>query len=237
MDTHGRIANEPRSSAKLKKVLFASSVAILPVAVGATVNLLTRSRRNGLVAGGITAAALGIARWQLERTFNDEPDYTVEERVGDLEIRRYDARVEAETTIEEADFVNAIEHGFRRLADYIFGANDRKEELGMTTPVTSKLVDGDSRIAFMMPMTRTASSLPAPTDDRIEITEVPARRVAVLAFRGKRRAKLVENKASELRRLVADAGLAAKGEPIYAAFDPPWTLPFMRRNELWIELV
>jgi hypothetical protein len=234
MDT---IATEPRGNAKLRKVIFGAALAALPAAIGGTVGLLTRSRRNGLVAGGITALGLGIARWQYERSFNDEPDYTVEERIGDLEIRRYDARVEAETVIDVADTTTAIDRGFDILAKYIFGANERKEKLGMTTPVTSKLVEGDTRVAFMMPITRTAASLPAPVDSRIEITEVPPRRVAVLAFRGKRREQLVERKELELRRLVAGAGLAAKGEPIYAGFDPPWTLPLIRRNEVWIELV
>jgi SOUL heme-binding protein len=231
------IATEPRGSAKLRKIIFGATLAALPAAIGGAVGLLTRSRRNGLIAGGITALGLGIARWQYERTFNDEPDYTVEERVGELEIRRYDARVEAETMIDVADTTTAIDRGFDILAKYIFGANDRKEKLGMTTPVTSKYVEGDTRVAFIMPITRTAASLPAPDDSRIEITEVPPRRVAVLAFRGRQREKLIEEKELELKQLVAKAGLSAKGEPVYAGFDPPWTLPLIRRNEVWIEVI
>lgn len=231
------IATEPRGNAKLRKIMFGSALAILPTAVGATVGALARSRRAGIIAGGVTALGLGIARWQLQRSFSDEPDYVVEERIGDLEIRRYDARVEAGTTIAAADLHTALDRGFDRLAGYIFGANVNNEKLAMTTPVTSKYIEGDRRVSFMMPIARTAASLPAPDDDRIDITEVPPRRIAVLAFRGSQRPALVEKKEAELRRLVGDAGLAGKGEPVYAGFDPPWTLPFLRRNELWLEVI
>ena len=235
-DRSDDVATEPRGNAKLRKTLFGAALAVVPIAIGAAVALLARSRRAGIVAGGVSALGLGVGRWQYERTFNDEPDYTVEDRIGELEIRRYDAHVEAETMIAEADTRTAIERGFRILSKYIFGDNAMREKLRMTTPVTSKDVEGDTRIAFVMPVSRTASSLPDPTDDRIEIVEVPARRVAVLAFRGKRSNKLIDRKCAELRRLVSEAGLAPRGEPTYAGFDPPWTLPLLRRNEVWIEI-
>lgn len=230
------IATEARGNAKLRKALFGAALAVVPIALGGAVGLVTRSRRAGLIAGGISAVGLGIGRWQYERTFNDEPDYDVEDRIGDLEIRRYDAHVEAETMIAEADTRTAIERGFKILADYIFGKNSEHEKLGMTTPVTSKDIEGDTRVAFVMPISRTASSLPEPTDDRIEIVEVPPRRVAVLSFRGRRSTKLIDKKCAELRKLVKAAGLEPRGEPTYAGFDPPWTLPLIRRNEVWIEV-
>ena len=231
------IATEPRGNAKLRKVIFGAALAVVPVAIGGVTFLVSRSRRGGLIAGGVSALGLALGRWQYERSFNDEPDYEVEDRIGELEIRRYDARVEAETLIAEEDPETAIDRGFDILAGYIFGKNEHHEKLGMTTPVTSKYVEGDTRIAFMMPMSRTAASLPAPDDDRIEIVERAPRRVAVLAFRGARKSKLIAKKQEELRRLVAEAGLPARGEPMYAGFDPPWTLPLLRRNEVWIELV
>jgi hypothetical protein len=235
MDTG--IATEARGNAKLRKAIFGTALAVVPVAIGGVLGLVARSRRAGVIAGGLSALGLGLGRWQLERSFNDEPDYEIEDTIGELEIRRYDARVEAETFIEEADTTSAIEKGFDRLAAYIFGKNTQHEKLGMTTPVTSRYVEGDTRIAFMMPISRTSASLPEPEDDRIEIVEVPPRRVAVLAFRGGRRNKLIDKKLAELRRLVTKAGLSPKGEPIYAGFDPPWTLPFLRRNEVWIEII
>lgn len=231
------ITTMPHGSAKLRKVLFGTALAAIPAGVGTVVGLLARSRRTGLIAGGITAVGLGIYRWQLERSFNDEPDYEVESRIGDLEIRRYPARVEAQTVVAAEGFEAALEAGFSRLAEYIFGANDRSEKLGMTTPVFAKRVDElDHAVSFVMPIHRTSASLPIPKDRAIALREIPGQRVGVLCFGGKRSAALIEQKTAELKRLVAKANLAAKGEAGYAGFDPPWTLPFLRRNEVWIEL-
>jgi hypothetical protein len=230
------IATEPRGNAKLRKIIFGAALALVPVAIGGATFLLTRSRRAALIAGGASALGLGMGRWQYERSFNDEPDYTVEDQIGALEIRRYEARVEAETMIPEANHATAIERGFDILAGYIFGKNAEKEKLGMTTPVTARNIEGDIRVAFVMPMSRTSASLPPPTDDRIELVDVAQRRVAVLAFRGGRSNQLIEKKLGELKKLVRAAGLTAKGEPVYAGFDPPWTLPMLRRNEVWIEV-
>jgi hypothetical protein len=234
--TTGAAATKPRGNAKLRKVVFGAALAIVPVAVGGAVALLTRSRRGGLIAGGTCALGLGLARWQLERSFNDEPAYEVERTIGPLELRRYAARVEAETLLGDDDQTTALEHGFKILAAYIFGKNAGQEKLGMTTPVTSQYTEGDHRVAFMMPIERTAASLPAPVDPRVKLVERASRRIAVLAFRGARTDKLLEAKRAELLQQVRAAGLRARGEPVYAGFDPPWTLPFLRRNEMWIEV-
>ena len=231
------IATAPRGSAKVRKVLFGAALAAIPAAVGTVVGVLTRSRRTGVITGGITALGLGVYRWQLERTFNDEPDYEVEARIGDLEIRRYPARVEARTAVAEEGFEEALDAGFKRLAKYIFGENGSSEKLGMTTPVFAKRFDSfDHNVSFVMPIHRTSASLPAPKDPAIELVEIPGQRVAVLCFGGKRSAALIAEKTAELKRLVGEANLAAKGEAGYAGFDPPWTLPFLRRNEVWIEV-
>ena len=229
------IATAPRGNAALRKLLFGAALGAVSLGVGVAFARM-RSRRAGVIAGGASALLLGVARWQLERSFNDEPDYHVADRIGPLEIREYRARVEAETEIAGTDFGRAISDGFQRLADYIFGDNERHEKLGMTTPVTAYTTNGATRIAFVMPIRRTLDSLPVPDDDRIATVDVPERRVAVLCFHGKRSDALIREKQDELLDRVAKAGLATRGEPVYAGFDPPWTLPLLRRNEVWIEL-
>ncbi|HEY5938549.1 MAG TPA: heme-binding protein [Kofleriaceae bacterium] len=229
------ITTSPRGNAAVRKLLFGIAVGVVPIGIGAVATLL-RSRRAGLIAGGTSALLLGVARWQLERSFNDEPDFTVAERIGRLEIREYRARVEAETKIDDTSVERSLDVGFDRLAGFIFGANERREKLGMTTPVTVRPAGDATRIAFVMPMRRTRDSLPMPDDQRITTIDIPERRVAVLSFTGKRSDALIRRKQDELRRLVAEAGLVARGEPQYAGFDPPWTLPVLRRNEVWLEL-
>lgn len=204
--------------------------------VGAAVSALTESRRAGLIAGGAALALAGALRWQLQRWFTDQPAYEVEERIGDLEIRRYAPRVEARTWIE-APFHDALQQGFRRLAGYIFGGNEGDDHIAMTTPVASRPADSGHLVMFTMPPGKALADLPRPDDPNVELREVPARRVAVLKFRGRYRADRVEAQARRLRDLASEAGLPTKGEPLFAGYDPPMTLPFLRRVEVWLELV
>ena len=139
--------------------------------------------------------------------------------------------------------------GFRRLASYISGSNTlretleitgpmtaRGERLAMTGPVLARPGDGGLEVAFVMPPGRTLASLPRPHDARIELVEVPERRVAVLRYRGRYDADRLERESRRLRELASAEGLAGKGEPVFAGFDPPSTLPWLRRNEVWLDL-
>jgi hypothetical protein len=188
------------------------------------------------VAGAVSLLALGLGRWQLQRWFTDEPAYTVEDTVGGVEIRNYEPRVEAHTRFATLEFDEVRERGFRRLARYIFGGNAARHELAMTTPVTIAPRAGSHTVAFVMPPGLTRGSLPYPDDSRIELVDVPARRVAVLRYRGGYSAAAVGKQANRLRALCRDAGLTTRGEPVFAGFDPPSTLPLLRRAEIWIEL-
>ena len=231
------VATTARGNARLRKAMFDAALALAPVAIGAGTALFARSRRAGVATGAVTALGLALVRWQLVRSFKEQPDYEVEERLGRVEIRCYDERVEAETLVGEDDLAAAFQLGYERLAAYLGGANEHHERLAMTTPLTARIVDdGDHRIAFVMPPSRTTSTLPAPEDDRVELVEVPRRRVAVLGFRGPRSARLFARKVAELREHIAEAGYAILGGPVFAAFDPPRTLPLLRRNEVWIDV-
>jgi hypothetical protein len=201
-----------------------------------------------LAAGG----AAFLAKWQLERLFSEEPDYEIERRIGELEIRRYAPRVIAETLVEdEADWQAARSEGFKRLASYIFGGNIRQETLEMTSPVgmsgsserlpmTSPVTTEHTRaghfITFDMPKARTLADLPDPEDARIQLRQTPAERIAALRFSGSYRTELIREKQAKLMRLVRAAGLEANGEPMFAGYDAPSTLPFLRRVEVWVRV-
>jgi hypothetical protein len=130
------------------------------------------------------------------------------------------------------DFDEAQQQLFRRLAQYI-----TSHELAMTGPVETASEGQGFTMAFVMPPGRSLISLPRPDDGHVRLHEVPARRIAVLAYRGRYRGDVVEEMERELLRLVADAGLSAKGRPMFAGFDPPTTLPIVRRNEMWVEII
>jgi len=229
-------ATQAQANTRSRKVAFGVSALLTPVAVGLGVAALTRSRRTGILAGAAAAATFGLVRWQLQRLFTDEPAYSVERRVGALEIRAYAPRVEAHTRFATLEFDEVRERGFRRLAGYIFGGNAAQHELAMTAPVTIAPRAGSHTVAFVMPPGQTRSSLPQPDDSRVSLVEVPPRRVAVLRYHGGYTAKKVSRQAGRLRELCRDAGLTTRGEPVFAGFDPPTTLPFLRRTEIWIEL-
>ncbi|HUS28322.1 MAG TPA: heme-binding protein [Kofleriaceae bacterium] len=204
------------------------------VGLGAGVAVLMGSRRAGIITGGLTAVAALAFRWQLQRLFTDEPAYEIERRIGDLEIRRYEPRVEAHVRVTAVDFEDALFTGFRQLFRFIDGGNSRGEKLQMTTPVISHPRAMTHTIAFVMPAGRSLASLPASED--IELVEQPVRRIAVLRYRGSYTNENFQEAQAELRDLVADAGLEGAGEPVFAGFDPPTTLPVLRRSEVWIEL-
>lgn len=207
-------------------------------------------KRKLLFIGLGVAAALGLLRWQLARWFTDKPDYTIERRVGSVEIRRYSPLVVAETTAESGSWKDALYTGFRRLFDFISGGNRARERLEMTAPVTQRSErismtapvtaergePGRYRVSFIMPPGRSLSSLPVPADDRVILREVPSRRIAALRYSGGHSEERMQKKAKELRSELLRAGLSPRGEVVFAGYDPPTTLPFLRRNEVWLEL-
>jgi hypothetical protein len=220
----------------LRAVAFGLGSLLVPVAAGLGVAAFAGSRRLGILAGGATALVAGLTRWQLQRWFTDEPAYEVERVIDDIEIRRYKPRVEAHTRFATLDFDEVRERGFRRLASYIFGGNAAHHELAMTCPVTIATRGAAHTMAFVMPPDYSRRDLPQPDDSRIELVDVPARRVAVMRYHGGYRSQTVERHAAELREKVAALGLTTRGEPMFAGFDPPTTLPLLRRAEIWLEL-
>ncbi|HKO90175.1 MAG TPA: heme-binding protein [Polyangiaceae bacterium] len=207
-------------------------------------------------SGAILAGA-ALARWQLARLFTEQPTYALERQIGPLEIRRYAPHCVAETRVSASSWDVALREGFQRLAGYIFGGNRRAErtsappgeaarepateKIDMTSPVQMRPERPENLarsylVSFSMPAGRTPASLPQPNDIRVSVTTQPARRVAVLRYRGRYNGTTVAKKVAELLDYVRKAGLQQRGEPEFAGYDPPSTLPVLRRNEIWLDL-
>jgi hypothetical protein len=167
-----------------------------------------------------------------------------------FEVREYAKRVVAQTRVG-GDAREASSEGFRILAAYIFGNNRTRAEIAMTAPVgqvrASETIamtapvgqrrDADEWIVtFTMPVSYELATLPEPVDARIELRETSARRVAVWQFSGNPRPAIVEQRKRELLERVTAQNLVSVGEVEYARYDPPWVLPMLRRNELWVEI-
>jgi hypothetical protein len=228
-------STQGQPSTDLHRAMFRSGLLSIPLAAG--VGWALGSRRAGLVAGGLATFALGALRWQMARWFLPTPAYTVLGRIGALELRSYPVQVEAATELRVPIFEKALDHGFARLACYIFGTNAGAEDIPMTAPVITTMHDGRYEMAFVMPPARPLASLPQPDDPRVTVREAPSRRVAVLQFRGRFTRENVGRAETELLEAVVGAGLATRGSIAFAGYDSPATLPFLRRNEVWIEIV
>ncbi|MFQ3622119.1 MAG: heme-binding protein [Acetobacteraceae bacterium] len=198
-------------------------------------------RAASAAAGLVLTAACSV----VGARSTEEPAYTVVARAGESEIRRYGPRLAAEVTVP-GDPVAARNAGFRPLADYIFGANRTRERIGMTAPVaqargerigmTAPVAQAPAAegwtIRFFMPARYTEETLPEPTDPRVRIVTLPAETVAVRRFAGSTGARAVEAETRALLASLEGSGWRAVGEPEAWFFDPPWTIPSLRRNEI-----
>ncbi len=167
------------------------------------------------------------------RVGTEEPHYVATKLTDGVEIRRYGPRVAAETTVTE-DQDRARNIGFRRLAGYIFGGNHRDETIAMTAPVAQARDGEHSTIRFYMPSKWTLDTLPAPDDDKVRLVTVPGETVAVLRFSGDRSPRAVADRTEDLSETLRANGIEADGPAQSWFYDPPWTVPFRRRNEIAI---
>jgi len=203
-----------------------------------------------MVMTGFAAAAVGGLAVQESLAKYEEPEYQLIEKQGNLEVRQYKSRLAA--SVDVAANADAPNTAFRILAGYIFGKNKGRTSLPMTVPVTQEVPptkiamtvpvtmvenDGRMRMSFFMPGKYTLESLPEPEDKRITFKTLPPTQFAVIRFSGIATKASVERQSNLLRAFMKDRGIQGAGEPIKASYNAPWTLPFMRRNEVWIEVV
>jgi hypothetical protein len=176
----------------------------------------------------------------------EKPKYTLLEKKGDFEIRQYPPYLAAETTVD-AGFKDAGNVAFRRLFGYISGKNRTKESISMTAPVSQRSEkismtapvnqqqSGERySVSFIMPSKYSLETLPEPLDPAVIIKEIPAHKAAVIRYSGTWTQERYEAKKESLKEFLMQKGLTAKAEPIFARYNPPFELWFLRRNEVII---
>ncbi len=181
-----------------------------------------------------------------EARATEEPRFDIVDKVGTIEIRAYGPRLAADVVVQGAE-EDVRSDGFRLLADYIFGNNASRESIAMTAPVAqarSEKIDmtapvsqtrdatGGWRVRFFMPSKYTIATLPRPNNPAVQIVEVPGETMAVLRFSNSRSTEAIAKRNAELLAGLANSRWAPAGEPVTWLYDPPWTLPFFRRNEV-----
>ena len=183
----------------------------------------------------------------------EEPDFTLIYKEKSFEIREYAPRIIAQVKIN-GNFDEASSTGFRGLADFIFGnnsINNESKKISMTAPViaepTSKQIpmtapvlaeekNNQWFISFVMPKEYSLQTLPKPNNSEITLTNLPKEKFAVIIFSGLVRESSYDEKIILLNNFIKKKKLKTLGSVQIARYNPPWTLPFFRRNELMIKV-
>lgn len=181
------------------------------------------------------------------RTFYDQPRYAVVERLDrGVEIRAYEARVAVETDARGQGGGQGDGEAFGRLFRYITGANRAGDRIAMTAPVET----GGRRIAmtvpveqgtggtmrFFLPHAVADAGAPEPTEAGVRLVRVPPERIAALRFSGRITPEARVEQERILTGVLASAGKATAAAPFFMGYDPPFAIPFLRRNEVAVRL-
>lgn len=190
----------------------------------------------------------------------EEPKFSLLEKSESFELRAYAPQILAEVTVN-GDLDSASNQGFRLIAGYIFGQNQVSEKIAMTAPVViesgaerksakiamtapvsieANAFEGGAgsqwTVSFVMPSEYTLETLPKPLNTQVKIREVPAEKRAVITFSGFYNEEKVLEKTRLLEAWIQSKNWQAIGSAQFARYNPPWTLPFMRRNEVMIRV-
>jgi len=183
----------------------------------------------------------------------EEPQYSVLEKSPPFELRAYEPIILAEVQVE-GSLDEASNQGFRLIAAYIFGQNQVNQKIAMTAPVEieSQAVKGAKiamtapvgieknaekwTVSFVMPSEYSMETIPKPLNPLVRLRQIPAVKKASITFSGFYNDQKVEEKTQELESWIKSKNLQTAGAARFARYNPPWTLPFLRRNEILIDI-
>ena len=184
----------------------------------------------------------------------EKHEYEVLYQDGKIEYRLYQPYIVAQTNVSVEDEYNgASNEGFRRLFKYITGANNTDIDIAMTAPVQMNMDNAGEKIAmtapvqqksngdflqvaFMLPSKFNMDTAPAPTDERVFIREIPGRIMAVIRYSGRWTDRNRAKYEKRLRENLQSHGIDTVSGAETAAYNPPFTPPFLRRNEIMFEV-
>ena len=208
-------------------------------------------KRSFMAIAGVVILLLNGGCSVLGMSSVEEASYRVLESEDKFELREYASLVVAETSVD-AGFKEAGNIAFRRLFGYISGDNESKQKIAMTAPVIADSNKGEEikmtapvmgesdgsnwRYRFVLPASYSIETAPAPLNDSVRLVTVPKKKVAVLRFSGLVSEDDVKNKSRQLSLWMTANNLMIASEPRWAGYNPPWTISFLRRNEVMIDV-
>lgn len=189
-----------------------------------------------------------IIIWQMNAYKVSEPSYLTLKTEGPITIRQYPTITVAQVEMN-GDRYYSINYGFKLLANYIFGENKEKLKIAMTAPVMQTqvmTVNTDSKnkkpednkwiIRFVMPANYDKTKLPEPNNLQVKLSTIAEKKYIVISFSGFNTETNLNSHLDELKNYINRHRLHTVGYPLYAFYNPPWILPFLRRNEIMLEL-
>jgi len=182
----------------------------------------------------------------------EHPQYVVTEKYKSIELREYAPRIIAQVSMSGTR-EEAISAGFQQLADYIFGNNITSEvmsaeqragedqistskKIAMTAPVEQNQVNGTWAINFTMRSEYTLKTLPKPNNTAVMLSALPSQTFITIQFSGRSSIENISTHESKLKAFVIKNNIRIQDDPIYAFYNPPWTLPILRRNEVMFKV-
>ena len=193
----------------------------------------------------------------------EEPQYDVLVSQAPFELRHYAPTLIAQTVVN-GDMDTASSNGFRLIADFIFGNNlavgsqqaakiamtapvtmePQSSKIAMTAPVTTEPLSSNTSIAgasqwrvhFVMPSQYTLANIPKPNNSAVTLSELPRKYMVVQRYAGFNTLARVQEKTNETLAWAKQQSLQVIGQPQLSRYDPPWTLPMFRRNEIMVEV-
>lgn len=181
----------------------------------------------------------------------EQPSYTASQKSGSIEVRQYPSLIAAEVAVSGSR-EEAVQAGFRALAGYIFGGNMGSKSIAMTAPVMQAPAKGQSiamtapvmqsgdgkdwTVRFIMPKAYSMKTLPQPKNPQVKLVPLDPASFAVVRFSGMAKEPDIQRQTKLLQDYMTAHSLKAVGPASLARYDPPWTLPMMRRNEIMIPI-
>jgi hypothetical protein len=160
--------------------------------------------------------------------------FTVIEKFKTFEIREYEATLFSSVKLSSSGYKESSRKGFSILAGYIFGGNEKKEKIAMTSPVAMTLEDSMTMM-FMVPKNISKENLPKPNQSQIEFHEEPAKKVAAITFGGWADDDKIEKNKELLKAALDEQGIAYTNKFYFLGYNPPYEV-FNRKNEVIVEL-
>lgn len=163
----------------------------------------------------------------------EQPEYDLLEKDGNIEIRSYRGFNIAEIEKERGEDMNS---GFNDIFRYIGGDNEGGRKISMTAPVINEARGDKMTTSFVMPRSIPFEDLPEPSDPRVKIRRVEEGTYGAIRFSGVWSQEKFLRMSGHLKLWLESKGYEILSDVLVARYNPPFTPPFMRRNEILYEI-